>query len=342
MVREVALQQAYLAGETIGTIYFGGGTPSLLSTTHIEKLIQAVKEYFSISETPEITLEANPDDLTEKKLDDLYQHGINRLSIGIQSFDNAVLKFLHRAHTATAATDCMSMARASGFKNISIDLIYAIPDQHDELWRKNINQAINLHPEHVSAYALTIEPKTVFGKWAANGKLSLTDDDRAAVQLDMLVDRLADNGYEQYEVSNFSKPGFQSQHNSSYWKQEKYVGIGPSAHSYNGTSRQFNISNNYQYLRSLQENKVPFTQEILTRADKINDYLLTTLRTSWGTDLKKIHVDFDYDMLNKHASYIENLLTNKLGIIENDTLVLNRKGKLLADKIASDLFVDVL
>ncbi len=248
----------------------------------------------------EITLEANPDDLTSDKLNQLYAAGVNRLSIGIQSFDDTVLKYLNRAHDASMAFNCIPEARKAGFKNLSIDLIYAIPGQDDAAWLTNIKHALEFQPEHISAYSLTIEEKTVFGKWSAQGKLMAPSDDFAATQLELLVTRLNGAGFEHYEVSNFARPGFISRHNSSYWRQKKYLGVGPSAHSYNKESRQYNINNNHLYLKAIAEGKIPATLESLSQADRINDYLLTTLRTSWGTDLQLMKTEFDFDLYTVH------------------------------------------
>ena len=338
-IQEIELQKDYLQDESITTLYFGGGTPSLLTQFELSDLMEAIRKNFSVASSTEITLEANPDDLTKEKLQILKDAGINRLSIGIQSFDTEVLQFLNRAHDGATALTCVGLARDIGFKNISIDLIYSIPSQDHLKWAKNINQALALNPNHISSYSLTIEEKTAFGRWAATGKLKAKDDDFAATQLIMLVDKLAENGYEQYEVSNFAQSGFQSQHNSSYWKQKKYLGIGPSAHSYNGNSRQFNISNNHLYLKSLKKNIIPYTIEVLTQAESINDYLLTTLRTSWGANLVTLKEDFNFNLMEEHTAYVQSLLENKLARIENETFILTNSGKLLADKIASDLFV---
>lgn len=338
LVRELELQKSYLGGETIETVYFGGGTPSLLSVVEIETLLEAVAKTYSLAPTGEITLEANPDDLHAEKLVDLRAAGVNRLSIGIQSFDDRVLHFLHRAHSASAAQQCLEQARAAGFDNISLDLIYAIPGQPVETWRENIRRALSFAPEHISSYSLTIEEKTAFGKWAATGKLKAVEDDLAAAQLEMLVEMLDVAGYEQYEVSNFARPGYYSRHNSSYWQQKKYLGIGPSAHSYDGQSRQYNVANNHIYLRGLQEDKIPFTREALTPEDVINEYLLTTLRTSWGADLRKLRQELQYDLQALHGPYLNTLFAESLAIVSGDTLRLTRRGKMLADKIAADLF----
>ncbi len=339
IARELELQKTYVSGEAINTIYFGGGTPSLLSEEELALLFETIHKNFSVNAAAEVTLEANPDDLSLSRLKQLRDLGVNRLSIGIQSFDDKVLQFLNRAHNSQSAVVCVEEARSAGFQNISIDLIYAIPGQGDAAWKENIAQAIRLSPEHISSYSLTIEDKTVFGRWASTGKLKATEDDIAATQLETLVTLLEGVGFEQYEVSNFARPGFESKHNSSYWKQERYLGVGPSAHSYNESSRQYNISNNAAYVRSMQQNIIPFTLESLTREDKINDFLLTTLRTQWGTDLKKLQRLYQYDLLADHEQYIKSLCEQKFALLQNDTLLLTKSGKLLADKIVSDLFM---
>jgi oxygen-independent coproporphyrinogen III oxidase len=302
-------------------------------------LIDLVNNLFAVSKEAEITLEANPDDLKPARLLAFRNAGINRLSIGIQSFDDRILKFLNRAHDAQAAIQCVPFAREAGFNNVSLDLIYAIPGQDENDWRRTIQKAIALDPEHLSAYSLTIEKKTAFGQWAATGRLKTSDDDISAEHLDILINELEQAGYEHYEVSNFSKPGYHSQHNSSYWKRQKYLGIGPSAHSYNLVTRQFNIRNNHQYVRSLREGKIPFELEMLSAEDHVNEYLLTTLRTQWGSDLQKLKQEFNYDIQTIHQQLINRLLDSGLAIIECDHLKLTRKGKFLADKISVDLFL---
>jgi len=336
---EIALQKDYLDGEILETIYFGGGTPSILMPSELNEIFEAVHRNFAVSDRPEVTLEANPDDLTNKKLEALHDAGINRLSVGIQSFDDSVLKSLNRAHDNLMARCCVEDARKAGFENISIDLIYAIPQRPDEDWQKDINHALEINPEHISSYSLTIEEKTAFGKWTKQGKMKPVDDDLSARQLSLLIDSLESANYEQYEVSNFSKPGFQSMHNSNYWKSKKYLGVGPSAHSYNGESRQYNVSNNASYLRSIQQEKIPCTLEVLTKHDKINEYLLTTLRTSWGADLKIMREKFFFDPIKENYDYIQSLHGKGLIVVEGDILKLTRNGRFLADKIASDLFV---
>lgn len=339
LMKELKLQQHYLAGETIETIYFGGGTPSILTVDELQALLHQVKTNFEVKAEAEITLEANPDDLSLSQLEGIYTLGFNRLSIGIQSFQDEVLTFLNRAHNSKNALQCVSDSRKAGFKNISIDLIYAIPGQPEDAWIQNITTAIELNPEHISAYNLTIEPQTVFGNWAAKGKLFPVIDDLTAKQLEILIQLLTDAGYQQYEVSNFAKPGFESRHNSSYWQRKNYLGIGPSAHSYNKESRQYNVRNNNTYVKSLTEGKLPFEKELLTRDDQVNEYLLTTLRTRWGADLNTIRRDYNYDLLTHQKAYIENLLAKNLATLEHDSLKLTQKGKMMADKISSDLFL---
>lgn len=335
---ELFLQKHYLGQTNIDTIYFGGGTPSLLEDRQLQKVLGAIYDNYQVTESPEITLEANPDDLTRERLDSLYQVGVNRLSIGVQSFDNDVLAFLNRAHNAQEAQKCITEARNVGFKNISLDLIYAIPDRSHKQWEVDLSKALALKPEHISSYCLTIEPNTVFGRWQDKNKFTPVDDEIAAEQFEILLEVLNKNGYEQYEVSNFCLPGFESQHNSSYWKQEKYLGVGPSAHSYDLKNRQFNISHNKKYLDSIANGQVPFTLDELTIQDQINDYLLTTLRTKWGADLIHLARQFDYGILQNHALYIQQLIDEKKAIITDNRLILTQQGLLLADQISADLF----
>jgi oxygen-independent coproporphyrinogen III oxidase len=335
---ELALQKSYLNGEEINTIYFGGGTPSLLTFEELSSILNIIYSNYAIVPGAEITLEANPDDLSIEKLTELKKTGVNRLSIGIQSFNDSVLQFLNRAHNSTLAFTTFKHARKVGFTNISIDLMYNIPGQDFSLWKENIHHALALEPEHISSYSLTIEEKTVFGKWAAKKILSQADNDNSATELTFLVDELEKAGFAQYEVSNFCKPGYISKHNSNYWRGEKYLGIGPSAHSYNSQTRQFNIHNNAAYIRSVEAGQIPATLEILTRDDKINDWLLTTLRTSWGTDLKKLRQEYAYDLLKDHGDYVQSLIDHNYASLTNESLILTKSGRLLADKIASDLF----
>ncbi len=339
LVKEIGLQANYLQREVINTIYFGGGTPSLLQANEIEVLLNQIHSHHVINPKAEITLEANPDDLSKAKINELYALGINRLSIGIQSFDDSILKFFNRAHNSEEAIQCINDAREVGFQNLSLDLIYAVPGQDHNQWIKNIQKAIQLGPEHISSYTLTIEEKTAFGKWAKAGKLKGVEEKFAAEEFELLMDHLGKAGYEHYEISNFCKPGYQSKHNSNYWKQSKYLGIGPSAHSYDGDSRQFNVSNNGLYQKSLNENKVPFEIEVLSRENKINEYIFTTLRTSWGCQLSYLKESLDYDLVLNQSGYLHDLTKQGLINLNEETIILTRKGKFVADQIALDLFL---
>ena len=340
VANELRLQKDYLNGESVDTIYFGGGTPSLLTSQEMETISEAIHASYPIADRPEITLEANPDDLNGIKLEELKQLGINRLSIGIQSFDDAILKSLNRVHDSHQAVRCVRDARNAGFDNISIDLIYAIPGQNPGIWEKNVERALSFSPEHLSSYSLTIEEKTAFGKWQKKGKIHAVEEELVAQQFELLMDLTLSAGYEHYEISNFCKPGFHSRHNSSYWKQQTYLGIGPSAHSYDGASRQFNVSNNAFYSKAIEQGRIPFEREVLTKENKINEYIFTTLRTVWGCHLEKVKLDFGVDLYQKNRVYLTELQEKELVVIENDILKLTRSGKLLADKIAADLFID--
>nr|PZN56304.1 MAG: coproporphyrinogen III oxidase [Bacteroidota bacterium] len=337
--RELVLQQDYLAQEPVHTLYFGGGTPSLLTADELHILLDTIRANYALQADAEITLEANPDDLSENTLSVLRQAGVNRLSIGVQSFSDAILESLNRNHDARQAVDAVRRSRAAGFTNVSIDLMYAIPDLSMALWEETITTAIALGPDHISAYTLTIEPRTYFGHLASKGTLIETDEETAAAQMERLADLLAAAGFEQYEVSNFAKPGFESRHNRAYWEHQHYLGVGPGAHSYNGVTRQWNISNNPLYIKAIRKGRVPFESETLQRADHINEYLLTSLRTSRGCDLERLRLDYAFDLRADRMTYLENLRNLGLATLHESTLQLTRKGRLLADKIAADLFV---
>ncbi|QSE98333.1 radical SAM family heme chaperone HemW [Fulvivirga lutea] len=333
IVKEIELQKGYL-NEPVKTIYFGGGTPSMLNENELNAILSVIHSTFDTSSCEEITLEANPDDLSMSQLAMLHQVGVNRLSIGMQSFDDNVLKFLNRAHSSKESVQVLADLTKSGFKNVSVDLIYGIPDRSHKLWLEDIKKLVDFAPQHISAYCLTIEPNTAFGNWAKKGKLNPVSEDFAAEQFEMLVSELIKAGYEHYEISNFCLPGFESKHNSSYWRQKPYLGLGPSAHSYNLESRQSNVSNNVKYMKSIEEGKIPFTIENLTETDKANDYLLTSLRTKWGVDLTLFDLDKKLD-----RKYIDHLVTTKKIRRAQNMLFLTQEGKLIADKITEDLFI---
>lgn len=325
--------------EKIETIYFGGGTPSLLSKDEIFSIISSIRENFIVENDAEITFEANPDDINFDNLTDWKMAGINRLSIGIQSFIERDLKWMNRAHNTTQALDSIQLSQNAAFKNFSIDLIFGTPGLSDEEWEQNIKTIIDLEVPHISAYALTVEPKTALHKMINLKKKENINSDVQAKQFLILMKMLREAGYEHYEISNFAKPGFRSRHNSSYWQGKKYIGIGPSAHSYNGKERMWNIANNIFYFRSLQQNIIPFEKEILTNKEKIDEYIMTSLRTMEGMDLGFIENNFS----NLERIRIENILQNKVEkenfSQQSEKIILTDKGKLFADAIAVELFV---
>lgn len=339
IIKELEFQKSYLNGETVDTIYFGGGTPSLLTAQELSMILRSIHRFQTVTTAAEITLEANPDDLQRERLDELAAIGVNRLSIGIQSFDDDILRYFNRAHSSDDALNCVKEARLAGFHNISLDLIYGTPGLTEAGWFRNIRSALALEPEHVSAYALTIEEKTVFGRRASKGQLAAPPEEVVAGQFEILMSEMATAGFDHYEISNFGKPGFHSRHNSSYWEQKPYLGIGPSAHSYNGRSRQYNVANNSSYIKSLQEGKVPFELEELSQSNMINEFIMTSLRTSGGLDLRYLKDKFGYDLSQVHRAYLRDLIRLEKIQDRPDVLVLTNKGKLLADKISADLFV---
>jgi oxygen-independent coproporphyrinogen-3 oxidase len=347
--REIELQKNYLSGE-INTIYFGGGTPSLLNDSEIRQVLDKIRQVFEVNPQAEITLEANPDDLSLEKLQELWNAGINRLSIGLQSFHEPHLRWMNRAHSREEGITCVENARKVGFESISLDLIYGIPDNAIQtndnfenphaILQADMEMAISLKPTHISAYCLTIEPQTVFGKWEKVGKLPEIDEEFSAQQFELLVSFLAGNGFEQYEISNFAKSNQHSQHNTNYWRGVPYLGVGPSAHSFNQTSRQFNVRNNAKYLKAISKNKVPFEVEQLTQSDQINEYLMTALRTKWGVDLNWLQNNCNFDMLDSLKKEVDFQLQQETIFVEANCLKLTPKGKLLADGIAASFFVD--
>ncbi len=321
----------------IETIYFGGGTPSVLSSGEIRLLIDAVYTNFDVAENPEITLEANPDDLTSEKLNELAVTKINRLSIGIQSFFDEDLKMMNRAHNSDEAKKSLAEAR-SLFDNISIDLIYGVPGMSDEKWLQNVETALSFEIPHISSYALTVEPRTAFSKMIQTGRLSAPDDDVAERHFHLLIETLAQNNFVHYELSNFGKAGYFSQNNSAYWLGKKYIGIGPSAHSYDGKARSWNIANNALYIKSIVAGTLPSETEMLTDKDRFNEYVMTGLRTIWGISLRRIEVDFGTEMLEYLLKSSQKFIQRQLLEIHDGVLKTTTKGKFLTDGIASDLF----
>ena len=321
----------------IETIYFGGGTPSVLTQEEINFLITEVYNNYEVAENPEITLEANPDDLSEERIIELSKSKINRLSIGIQSFFEDDLQLMNRAHNSAEAKKCLEVA-SQYFDNISLDLIYGIPGMSNEKWKQNIETALSFGVPHISSYALTVEPKTALYKLIQTGKIVAPKDDVAQEHFAILVETLEANGFIHYELSNFGKENYFSKNNSAYWLGKKYIGIGPSAHSYDGVSRSWNISNNSLYLKSIQENKLPNEIEILSITDQYNEYVMTGLRTIWGVSFDRIKTEFGSEYLEYLNKQTQKFLDDDLVFIENNILKPTMKGKFLTDGIASDLF----
>ena len=323
----------------IQTIYFGGGTPSLLTLIQIEKLLDAIRQHYKIESDPELTLEANPEDLNPEKSKALFNLGVNRLSIGIQTFDENKLQWMNRIHSATDARNAFENARQAGFENISLDLIYAIPDHDQKEWEHDLESITKLEPEHISLYGLTIESQTVFGKWEEKGQLHQLSEDRAAQQYLFAISKLNDKGYIQYEVSNFGKEGLHSRHNHAYWSGEPYLGVGPGAHSFDGNfTRRFNVRNNAKYLKEIEENGGYFELEELSNIQRINERILTELRTKKGIDLRKVEELSDVNLMSHQAQLIDELSAQDFIEIDNHFLRLKPHGFLVADEIALRLF----
>jgi oxygen-independent coproporphyrinogen III oxidase len=340
LLKEIELRLQYLNEETIETIYFGGGTPSLLPVSSITEILRAVYHHFPVSADAEITLECNPDDVLTDRLSGWKDAGINRLSIGVQSFFTDDLIWMNRAHDAQQAIHAVELAKASGFDNFSLDLIYGLPGLTDEQWEKNIRTAISLCATHLSCYALTVEPKTALFKMIQSKKTPDVQPEKQAAQFLTGIRLLEEAGYQHYEISSFAKPGRRSRHNSAYWQSKKYIGLGPSAHSFNGVSRQWNIANNALYIKSIFAGQIPFELEKLERKDVLNEYIMTSLRTMEGLDLSFISKKFGAGeaviLENNAGPYIHSKQMEN----QNGTLVLTRNGKLFADGIAAALFFD--
>jgi oxygen-independent coproporphyrinogen-3 oxidase len=338
LAKEIQLRKEEFKNEVVETIYFGGGTPSVLTIEDLRLLIDEVFKHFNVIEKPEITVEANPDDLDNETIRQLANSSINRLSIGIQSFFEDDLKLMNRAHNAVEAKKCLEEA-TKHFNNISLDLIYGIPGMSNEKWIQNIETALSFGIPHISSYALTVERKTALHSFIQKGIIPAPDDEVAQEHFEILVKKLEEAGFIHYELSNFGKENYFSKNNSSYWLGKKYIGIGPSAHSYDGEKRGWNVSNNTLYIKSIQEGKLPIETEILTKTDRYNEYVMTGLRTIWGISLDRIQTEFGQtylDYLNQQAAkYIEDHLL----FVDDIILRTTRKGKFLSDGIASDLFL---
>lgn len=338
LIKEIEIRKDENQNTTIETIYFGGGTPSVLSVDEIQLLIDSVYKHHTVVDTPEITLEANPDDLSKEKIIELAKSPINRLSIGVQSFFEKDLKLMNRAHNSKEAKECLALAKQY-FDNISVDLIYGIPDCSNQEWEENIQTALSFGIPHISSYALTVEPKTALASFIKKGIIKNVDDEKAQEQFHILISILEKENFVHYETSNFGKKGFLSKNNTAYWLGKPYLGIGPSAHSFNRKQRSWNVRNNAKYIQSIQDNVLPIERETLTKTDGYNEYIMTGLRTIWGVSFAKISTDFGEKYINYLEKQSKKYIQQELLYLENGILKTTTKGKFLSDGIASDLFI---
>ena len=340
IIKEIDLRQNYLQDKQIETIYFGGGTPSLLSEKETHLILEKIYKLYQVSPQAEITVECNPDDLSNTKLQELKTLNVNRLSIGLQTFNDDELKWMNRAHTASESEASVKRAQDKGFENITIDLIYGSKFSNLSNWKTTLNKAIDLEVKHISSYNLTVEDKTKLGHDVAKKKEQLIDDDKSAELFLEMIDRLQKNHFIHYEISNFGKEHFFSKHNSNYWKGSHYLGIGPSAHSFNGISRQWNVSNNAIYINKITSGDLTvFEKEILTEENRFNEYILTSLRTIWGVNLDLLKNQFNEEFVKLFQAKVNSYLKDETISLKDNSYTLTTQGKLLADKIASDLFV---
>ena len=336
---EIILRTPYLAKEGIETIYLGGGTPSVLSADEIRSLIDEITSRFEVRNDAEITLEANPDDLNAQKVKELRQTPVNRFSIGVQSFFDEDLKWMNRAHNSNEAESSVKRVQDAGFENITVDLIYGFPLLNEVKWNQNIQKLIDFQIPHISSYSMTVEPKTALASFIKKGKEQAMNESQSSAQFLTLIKRLTEAGFDHYEISNFAKPGMYSRHNSNYWEGVNYLGIGPSAHSFNGESRQWNIANNHRYMQEIQQNKIPAESEYLTPENRINECIMTSLRTSKGLSLGLIAERFGSDYYQSIRKGIEELSDKNWLEITDQKVILSLEGKLFADHIASELFI---
>jgi len=339
IIRELEIRKDYLSGENLNTIYFGGGTPSLFHPQIFNSIIEQAHQVFGLNANAEITVEANPDDINVSWLQALQRTSVNRLSIGVQSFVDNDLLYLNRKHSAAKAESSIKLAQDHGFDNLSIDLIYGSPNLSDEVWQENILKSLKLGVPHISAYALTVELGTALDHFIRKGKYKPMDDAKASHHFNILVEALEKNGFEHYEISNFSLPGMNSKHNTSYWFGEQYIGVGPSAHSYDGGSRQWNVSNLKSYIVAIENSQIDFEKEVLSPDQKYNEYVMTSLRTIWGIDLEKVKNDFGEKfhthLLIEAKPFME---SHQIELLHNK-MILTNKGKFFADGLAAGLFV---
>lgn len=344
LLGEIERSKDYTGGESIQTIYFGGGTPSLLDRHEMESIVRHIEKHHDLSDLKEFTIEANPDDLTPEKVKDLtsLKHlGFNRFSIGIQSFFDEDLRYMNRAHNSKEAASSVRRVQDAGFENITIDLIYGTPTMNDERWLSNLKTAFSLNVPHISSYALTVEPKTTLENQIKKGVAKPVNEEQSARQFRLLMDEMQKAAYEQYEISNFAKSGKYAVHNTNYWLGKKYLGLGPSAHSYNGTSRRWNVSNNIQYIQSLERGMIPFEEEVLSEAQQINEHIMTSLRTMWGLNVSGMKF-LSAKRQKEVADYLKSEIRktdSSLYMVEDSVIFLTDEGRLFADRIAASLFI---
>ncbi len=339
LLQEIELQKDYLDNESINTIYIGGGTPSLLKKEDILNIYNTLSKNFYLNDQLEFTFEANPDDLDKKKLSEIRDTPINRLSIGVQSFFDEDLLYLNRIHNAKQSIEALKRALDTGFENLSADLIYGIPGQSNSRWKNNVEILVEMNIPHISAYSLTVEPGTIFENKILKNKIISPDETLSLIHFKELMQIMKGKKYEHYEISNFSKEGFISQHNSNYWFGEKYLGLGPSAHSYNGKERQWNVSNNLIYIEKIKNEIIPCEKETLSAKEKFNEYLMISLRTIQGCDLNYVDKKFGEASYLHCVKYAKPYIDAGQIIEENEKLYLTEKGKLFADQIAADMFI---
>lgn len=336
--KEIQMKKDRISGQ-VGSIYLGGGTPSILSLKALQKIFDTINSAYSVDSGAEITIETNPDDLTAVKLKELKQLPVNRFSVGIQSFCNEDLIWMNRAHNADEAENSIKRSQDAGFENLTLDLIYGYPLLTDSKWLHNIQKAIDLSVPHISAYSLTVEPRTALAHAIKSKKQTPVNDHQSAAQFVILMDKLMSNGFEHYEISNFAKPGCYAVHNTNYWRGVDYIGIGPSAHGFDGRNRYMNPADNSQYMDKLMHNNLPELIEELNVNDRFNEYLMTSLRTMWGTDLHRIKADFGQDFLEETQQNLKTFVDKDWLIVSENNIRLSENGKLFADHIASELFI---
>lgn len=338
LVKEIQFRAANWERETIHTIYFGGGTPSRLSLDEVDAILQAVKQHYSLGDDVEVTFELNPEDATKEYLEGLKNLGINRLSVGIQSFNQEILGWMKRAHTAEESSKCLDMV-SSLFANYSVDLIYGLPGTSVEYWEGTLNKILGWNPPHLSCYNLTVENKTLLEKWVEEAKIEAPTDELGARDFKILTRFLKENGYNHYEISNASLPNRESKHNSAYWKGVSYLGVGPSAHSYVGNKRRWNVASNTAYIQKIKKREPFWEVEKLTAKDQFNEAIMLGLRAKWGVDVEKLKNTTGHNLLILHNAKLEKYISEKYLVLQKNNLQITEKGRLFADQISADLFL---